>query len=207
MFDPFWLLFCSRTRQKWRCFWRNPLAQQQVRCVFFSSRLLLQWGWKNGVSNDGEVLFVWLSVEKRLNLKSLLLLSVEKHSNPCYYTHFLFVPGFIPFQSGTIFTTNGSCLGVIRFSLMKSQRFDQLTSQIRGLNVDFYGCLLGDVLIHPPETPITPLKTCMEPENCPLEPENTPLGKGETSTNHQFLQFHDSFQECNHVGEKHFSKL
>ena len=131
-----------------------------------------------------------------MNLKSLLLLSVQKHSNPCYYTHFLFVPGFIPFQSGTIFTTNGSCLGVIRFSLMKSQRFDQLTSQIRGLDVDFYGCLLGDVLINPPETPITPLKTCMQPENCPLEPENTPLEKEKHLQTTNFCRFMIAFKSA-----------
>jgi len=83
---------------------------------------------------------------------------------------------------------------------MKSQRFDQLTSQIRGLNVDFYGCLLGDVLINPPGTPITPLK--IAPWNLKIPP-----WKRRNIYKPPIFAVSDSFQECNHVGEKHFSKL
>ena len=43
-------------------------------------------------------------------LKSFLILSVEKHSNPCYYIYiyiyyyFLFVLGLIPFHRGLVFS-------------------------------------------------------------------------------------------------------
>ena len=110
-------------------------------------------GENKGASNDGEVLFVWLSVEKRLNLKSLLILSVEKHPNPCYYTlFFLFIPGFIPFHRyNFLHLVHALDLYV---ELMKSQRFYQRNpSQSRCLNVDFlmdFG--LGIFLINPPET-------------------------------------------------------
>ena len=142
---------------------------------------------KSGAASEGTL---WHSSRCDVFFFAFLILSVEKHSNPCYYTHFFIRTWFHRFSVRDNFHHERFMPWSYTFFTHEISTIWSTDIADSWLECGFLWMFVGGCPDQPTwNTNYTPENCPLEPENCPLEPENTFLEKEKHLQTTNFCSF------------------